>query len=245
MVNLPPFVQGAGNGESILGRVLCADQSECARPLVVSIDSGSNWFETGPAGAEDPSAVGNGGWRAILVPSAATAILTSKDGVAWDSLASPCRDPWPATAATAWGSASLGLLACVGDEGAGQQAKAILSTADGGKTWTRVSSFAADGSNVVGNVPGHGELTGLWMTDGSLAWLSTADLYASTDGGRVWKAADPAVASDARRVLSARFHGPDGAVLVADDAAHIVALFATADRGATWAQKTTWSMPTR
>jgi hypothetical protein len=240
----PALLSGAARGTTILAEAACAAESACVRPLILSRNAGETWFETGPPGAMGPTAASDGRWWAIegTEPKMAVVSMDDAEGV-WQSKANPCNGSWPGPVSLSFVSEDDGFVACVGDSGAGQEAKEILATSDAGRTWSVAASIGVDGANVAGSLPGHGQLTGIWMTGRSAGWLATDVLYATKDGARTWTALNLGASSDSRRVISAGLDGTGGATLIVDSAAKLIQLMGTDDGGLTWRLVASWPLP--
>jgi hypothetical protein len=241
----PPLLSGAMHGSSILAEESCSGNIPCSQPLILSKDAGVTWFEAGPAGARRPTPAGDVGWWAVRQsPSGEAAIIsTSRIDEVWASLGNPCRGEWPVPFALSFVSGSDGFLACVGDSGAGQEAKELLVTSDAGATWKTAASISIDGANELGSIPGHGQLAGLSMADLSDGWLVTDDLLATKDGGVTWSSLNLGISDGSRHVISALLNSKTGAVLVEDDVARTISVLATSDQGLTWQPRASWPLP--
>jgi photosystem II stability/assembly factor-like uncharacterized protein len=160
-----------------------------------------------------------------------TLLATRNAGASWQRRPSPCGRQFGFSAVIDLVTQSVGWATCAGQPSAGQEPKAVFSTADGGHTWHRRgdlswsgyvwgSSFARDGFGLV--------------------WESRGTLYVTRDGGDHWSA-KPEIAApeiDFGGGGSA-FSGGRGIVFLGrgDRSAR---LLATKDYGRTWRVVRRW-----
>jgi photosystem II stability/assembly factor-like uncharacterized protein len=110
---------------------------------------------------------------------------TADGGLRWSAAASPCGRLgfWPSSLSVQAGN--LWLL-CHGSAAAGRQPKAVLRSADGGKTWHVIA--VDQRVDQPGPLPLF-DAGALAAESGSRLWLETAALlYQSRDGGHTWSA---------------------------------------------------------
>jgi photosystem II stability/assembly factor-like uncharacterized protein len=113
----------------------------------------------------------------------ATLLATGDGGRSWHPLVSPCRGGEQGvslvTPSRAW-------LLFAGEPGAGNQAKAIYRTINGGRSWQRLLSL---GGRPAGGIPSNGYALGIAFAPNGvgLLWESRGTLYLTLDGGRRWQ----------------------------------------------------------
>jgi hypothetical protein len=85
-----------------------------------------------------------------------------------------------------------GWIGCLGIGGAGETPKAVVETADGGRTWS-LRSATFPGRPDVGSITIGDDLAGLAMRpDGiGMAWGSRGLTMRTADGGRTWHSMPP------------------------------------------------------
>jgi photosystem II stability/assembly factor-like uncharacterized protein len=150
---------------------------------------------------------------------------TRDGGASWHARRSPCPRRFAFSAAVELVTPRLGWATCVGQPGAGQQPKAVFSTADGGRTWRRRGDLSWSGY-VWGSA---------FARDGfGLVWESRGTLYVTRDGGDHWNGrTDVAIPEIDFGGGGAAFAGGRGLVFLSrgDRPAR---LLATRDFGRTW-----------
>jgi photosystem II stability/assembly factor-like uncharacterized protein len=161
------------------------------------------------------------------------------------------RRPSPCTQTVASGALvdlvtpSLGWIVCLGQPGAGNEAKAIFRTTDGGQSWRAAASAVNHPRrDVHGGLGGYGYPLGIaFAADGfGILWESRGTLYVTRDRGVHWRA-EPKVARpehDFGRGAAA-FAGGQGLVLLGRGGSLPARLLATDDAGRTWHLVHRWS----
>lgn len=122
---------------------------------------------------------------------------TEDGGYTWHALPMPCNHTGfgalyanllPYTARSLW-------LFCASQPSAGNQAKSVFRSFDGGHSWRMISRSAVFGNNVgdIGTFTGGGYLNNAAVTTPADAWvaLSRGTLLHTADGGRTWRPAIP------------------------------------------------------
>jgi photosystem II stability/assembly factor-like uncharacterized protein len=169
---------------------VCASDAppSCQSALLASKDGGKTWTTiSNEALAVLDFVDANDGWGASPLRH------TTDGGRTWTN--SPTQ-PCPATldmrpVGASFVDAKRGWVACLGDS-VGTQAnqQEVVSTTDGGKTWTVLASAWVTNPDV-GSIPRAGFLSGIAMRpNGSgLIWMPITAVdgsWRTTDGGRIW-----------------------------------------------------------
>ncbi len=226
-----------------------ADPS-CRAGFMTNSDGGTTWTMTSVPDVAGASLLdGLNGWALSLAAgSGGTALLQTADGgVTWSQGPVSCPADAPVAVGVSATSASDGWLGCGGDS-AHPNAKALLSTKDGGVTWTAVAltagAQATAGPTGAGQLPTDGGLIGIAAGPNGSGWLWTdAALYRTTDGGRRWAAITPTHAGPGTLTIESAslVDGRTGFVLVEDPAAGSVELLGTSDSGTSWTSLGDWA----
>lgn len=118
---------------------------------------------------------------------------TSDGGKTWTELPGrPCGDIG-GPVAVSFGATTRGWIGCLGDGGAGQNAKGIVETVDGGLTWSiRAAAYIYD-QKPIGTISSSDYLLGLSMRPSGvgLAWEARGATIRTSDGGRAWTEMPP------------------------------------------------------
>jgi hypothetical protein len=160
---------------------------------------------------------------AVLTGEGAATWYTTVDrGAHWNALGDPCAStPYPRSSAATMSRAPDGSLwvVCAAQPGAGQQAKQLVTSADGGRTW-----------QVRGALESAGYGTRVIPFSAVDAWRTgpRADVYRTTDGLRWTRVATTGDAAGGSESHFTAFD-PDTAVYFQDDS-----VYATRDGGHTW-----------
>jgi photosystem II stability/assembly factor-like uncharacterized protein len=98
-------------------------------------------------------------------------------------------------------------MVCVGEGGAGNEAKTIYASRDGGRSWRKLVDVPMTGR--AGGLMGYGYPQGISFTPQGygLLWESRGFLYLTRDGGRHWRTlgvAKPEVDSGLSAVMLSR-----------------------------------------
>jgi hypothetical protein len=211
------------------------------RGLLVSGDRGRTWRRLTHERVYDASfSTPTQGWA--LGPSAGVAV-TDDGGRTWRELPDPCR--WAPTAQSVSAvSPTVAYVACVGEPGAGNQAKMIVRTDNGGASWTSVDAAPMIGEPA--HARSHGLLTAGYLSGMAILpdlrgwlWADRGDLY-RTDDAKYWTViATKLVQPDVTTIVSADFlSDTTGFMLLSEsDGTH---LMRTTDGGARWSFIHTW-----
>lgn len=110
-----------------------------------------------------------------------TVLVTADGGRTWRERTTPCRGPLGFGLAVAPFAPGGAWLVCFGQGGAGNQAKALYLTRDGGRTWTLRQPER--------RMPSFGYVSALQMLADGHGWLLLArgGLLATADGGGTWR----------------------------------------------------------
>lgn len=162
--------------------------------LLRSSDRGKTWQKTSAAVWNPSFATANEGVafapfraRGLLYPSATGPLLkTSDGGLSWERLGSPCAGSTGPL--VAFPSPLRIWMVCGGQPGAGNEAKAVYSSKDGGRNWRELVDVPMTGR--AGGLTGYGYPQGISFTPQGygLLWESRGTLNLTRDGGRHWKA---------------------------------------------------------
>jgi photosystem II stability/assembly factor-like uncharacterized protein len=217
----------------------CGYYYPCDYRLVSSADAGATWQ---PAIVPPAILGGLGGsvglikagpqdaWIVSVTGKGSAALIGTHDGGAtWDDLTLPCSgfEGLPAVAAT--DAAHLWLL-CSGQPGAGNQAKWLYKSSDGGAQWRLVAETAWLERAGLRNLPTGGYARQLVATSDQKAFmgLGRGQLWMTRDGGQEW---------DCTGVPNEGDVGILDIFFIDDDhgwAATRTAIWRTADGGDTW-----------
>jgi photosystem II stability/assembly factor-like uncharacterized protein len=185
---------GASEDWALVGACPGIDTS-CRSHLLVSDDRGQTWTDRAqPVVGVTPRVerVGSSAWLT------GAEISTSNDGQLWFSADdgrhwSPRRLPTVcATFGTpivqAVSSQDLWLV-CPGEPSAGQQAKSVSRSADGGQHWRTVAASRGGTSPAVGDIGGTAYVAQVVALSDSRAWMTSdrGSVSVSDDGGATWQ----------------------------------------------------------
>jgi photosystem II stability/assembly factor-like uncharacterized protein len=113
---------------------------------------------------------------------------TSDGGHSWERLPTPphCFSASPLLDLV---NAQLGWMLCGGQPGAGNEAKSVYRTADGGRTWSELTSTPMTGRLPRGGIGSLGYPVGISFARNGfgLMWESRGTLYVTRDGGKTWR----------------------------------------------------------
>jgi photosystem II stability/assembly factor-like uncharacterized protein len=213
-----------------------------------TLDGGRSWqrFRQRYGASFATARIGLGFQSHLVHNHLALALLqTSDGGRTWRRRASPC------TQTVAWGALidlvtpSLGWIVCLGQPGAGNEAKAVFRTTDGGRSWSAgAAAVTYPRRDLHGGLGGYGYPLGIaFAADGfGILWESRGTLYITRDRGLSWRA-EPKVA---RPELDfgrggAAFAGGRGLMLLGRGGGLPARLLATDDAGRTWYLVHRWS----
>lgn len=175
--------------------------SPCGVTVDVSDDAGQSWVPTpAPPPVAEPQLQ-----LARITPLGAYVLsyggssggalaYTSDGGAAWTVRSDPCTGPLSYSQDLAASSTDDLWMVCAGEPGAGNQAKALFRSPDGGQTWRPGAAPGSGGSGSGGPRPGlpaSGYVLGhenLAVLTARLAWLfpDRGPVEATTDGGATW-----------------------------------------------------------
>jgi photosystem II stability/assembly factor-like uncharacterized protein len=158
------------------------------------------------------------GYRSYLTHDhlALELLATSDGGRTWRRRGSPCTQAIASAALIDLVTPSLGWIVCLGQPGAGNQAKAVFRTSDGGRTWRAGAAVVLwPHRNVHGGIESYGYPEGAaFARDGfGILWESRGTVYATRDGGTNWLA-QPEVARPEIDFGRGAAAFPDGHALV-------------------------------
>ncbi len=178
--------------------------------------------------------------RGLLYPSATGPLLKTGDGgLSWTRENIPCPRPVDfAPPHVSFPSPLRAWMVCVGQGGAGNEAKAIYASSDGARRWHRLLNVPMTG--VAGGLTGYGYPEGISFTPQGygLLWESRGSLFMTRDGGRHWKPlgiAEPEVDFGLSAVMLSRTRA---FVLLSRDGSY--RLLATKDGGRSWSVVQRW-----
>ncbi len=233
------------------------NQADCRRVLERTADGGRTWQtvnftdQFGDPSFVTPSlgwAAASSGFTSKLAP--AGTLLTTNGGRTWHSRPGPadCQGRGWYLRALSFPTAAQGYALCDGQATGGSQDKAVFTTADGGKTWTRrAHALSLGGEGGDSGISINGYPAGIFfLPDGhGWIWQSRGNLLASTDGGATWwesHLTDPGNNVEARSVWF--LSDQSGFVLLAGfsqaKSQPTYRLVATRDGGRIWTTVHTW-----
>jgi hypothetical protein len=165
-------------------------------------------------------------------------LATSDGGRTWRRRASPCTQAIASAALIELVTRRLGWIVCLGQPGAGNQAKAVFSTTDGGRTWRAGAAVVPfPPRNVHRGIEGYGYPQGIaFAADGfGVLWESRGTLYVTRDGGTNWLG-EPKLARSEIDFGRGAVAFPDGRglVLLGRGGGLPARLLTTDDAGRTW-----------
>lgn len=202
-------------------------EADCRYTLLHTRDGGETWAASDQPVRFPSFADADHGWAVSDVGL----VATQDGGRSWQTVTSPCRNPTHEVRAVHRLSPLRGWVGCVGQPGAGQQLKAVYTTADGGRTWQAATDPG-----------GGGYLGGLFFLPDGRGWLweTRGPTLATADGGKTWQ---PMAITRAEVVeaYSLWFASPRaGFALLRDNEARIWSLVTTTDGGRHWAPVASW-----
>jgi photosystem II stability/assembly factor-like uncharacterized protein len=207
------------------------------------MDSGASWAKVSDRQFNAISFVDpRHGWAVVsggldAGASRAGGVYRSSDGGrTWTQLkASPCATiGWPI--GLSFVSAPHGWVACDGLKGAGEAAKGVAETFDGGITWGVRSRVTPTGSGI-GSIPISDYLMNLSMRSSGpgIAWEGRGGTFRTTDAGRTWQPIPPGGTDAGPIPLGASTATDrDWFVVMWDGDLQATALWASHDGGSTW-----------
>jgi photosystem II stability/assembly factor-like uncharacterized protein len=112
---------------------------------------------------------------------------TKNAGRTWERVPTPahCFSDFPLLDLV---NSQLGWMLCGGQPGAGNEAKSVYRTADGGRTWRELASTPMTGRAPRGGIGSIGYPAGISFARNGfgLMWESRGTLYVTRDGGKTW-----------------------------------------------------------
>jgi photosystem II stability/assembly factor-like uncharacterized protein len=166
-------------------------------------------------------------------------MATSNGGHSWHPIRVPCPRFAPDVGGVANSSGGAWVV-CIGGPGAGNQAKAIYSTADNGQNWRRLIAVALPGIGKTssGGIASYGYPSGLsFSSDGTgLLWEGRGTTYLTHDGGYRWRPLTSLTKPEANFGSSAAVISSEEAFLLqtGGSASDAMVLYATTDAGSSW-----------
>ena len=222
-----------------------------ADKVAITVDGGVTWYDVSVVGVSDYSRAlayfldVNHGWVLVPAPGDMSGSLyrTADRGENWTASAFNYQSSQIKYLDALHGYAMIGLGA-----GAGSMAIAVVTTNDGGATWTQVFHNDPTIAGANDSLPLGGMKNGVTYRDTTHAWLTGAKpqdgfvyIYRSIDGGANWAQqglALPAGMESAMVILrSPEFYGTSNALLFswlmtpADNLAYV---YRSADGGESW-----------
>ncbi len=209
------------------------DAKSCQPVLLATNDGGISWSQVAlPELACPCSAMAHptsaDGW--ILASSASGTpklVTTHNAGQSWTEIPDPAGHNGVFSEQMTFRSAILGWLLSGSEPGAGEQAKTLYQTTDGGKTWTKIAS-APFGKQSQG-LPSSGYVGPMLFSTTQTGWMMSPrmGLLRSTDGGRHWTSVSSIGYQES--LQDVRFSGAMHGWLLSSRQ-----LWRTADGGASW-----------
>jgi photosystem II stability/assembly factor-like uncharacterized protein len=166
---------------------------DCPGLMIRSRDSGRTWRRAGtaPSRPSFPSRQVGFAMRSRQANSGPL-MKTTNGGRSWRRVGAPCRRGWGGyawSAALSFVSPRRGWLICTGQPGAGNQSKALYTTANGGVTWKRLLNvYFEPARNQLGGLQRAGYPHGISFTGNGrgLLWSDRGSTFRTRDGGRHW-----------------------------------------------------------
>jgi photosystem II stability/assembly factor-like uncharacterized protein len=234
-----------GAGEAWAGVNCGQEVSPCAGSVWASTDAGTTWQQVSTTAVESLTfADHTHGWAIQSGPAPGPGVgdlliqllVTTDGGRTWTPTPNPCASGigWPVAAA--FPDASHGWVGCTLN-GASTNAKGVMATEDGGKTWTVRSAARIPGEGAsVGTIDFGDYMIGLAMRpDGKGIWWGGRGVTERTlDGGATWS--ETAAGSFDVRIPSSASLGDDRHwfVVLWDGDLGSQVLVETRDGGETW-----------
>jgi photosystem II stability/assembly factor-like uncharacterized protein len=158
--------------------------------------------------------------------------LTTNGGKTWANRQVPCHIDARSSSFSLAPDGTV-MTVCASEPSTGFQPKTVLTSANGGKTWTLEAPNAAPYPNI-----DNGYLGSIDLVSSKKAFLvgGRSSLYETFNGGRSWKAVEPLIGSTAGGTSEVRFFNEsDGLVLGNNDNDNErLTLWSTSDGGAHW-----------
>lgn len=186
LVSTPPLDSVAVLGTRAWASATCLGGQSCTPAVLTSSDSGATWSVIGtwPIGSLTFVSADHGFGTAV---GSDALTETTDGGKTWSPYPSPCEANY-VLAGVSFGDAKRGWAACDSGGAAGSSNKEVLSTQDGGVTWTIRSRIRLDGTRGLGELPATGSLSGIQMlaSGTGIAWSWSGGLIRTSDGGVTW-----------------------------------------------------------
>jgi photosystem II stability/assembly factor-like uncharacterized protein len=241
------WVSTAGSRDAWALVERCTPESCVLSRLLHSNDRGQSWHRASAivwnpsfATARQGLALASGAVQGMRnIESAVPLVKTTNGGLSWTRRNNPCPRPVDFAAPyLSFPSPLRAWMVCVGQGGAGNEAKAIYASSDGGRNWRRLVDVPMTGQS--GGLVGYGYPQGISFTPQGygLLWESRGFLFLTRDGGRHWQklaVAEPEVDSGLSAVMLSKTRA---FVLLTREGRY--RLLATTDGGRSWSVVQCW-----
>ena len=242
------WVETAGSSDAWALVERCSPTRDCVfSRLLRSSDRGKSWHKTSATVWNPSFATAKQGLALASVAvkgmryagNAAPLVKTMNGGLSWTREKIPCPRPLDFEGPyVSFPSPLRAWMVCVGQGGAGSEAKAIYASSDGGRRWHRLVNVPMTG--IADGLTGYGYPQGISFTPQGygLLWESRGSLFLTRDGGRHWKSlsiSKPEVNTGLSAVMLSRARA---FVLLSRDGSY--RLLATKDGGRSWSVVQHW-----
>jgi len=183
---------------ALTGRILAVSSPysgdmHCPRRLFLSPNEGRTWRLVSTRLPPDSSLLRAGNHDALLLSDR---LASGDEGRTWHALANPCpaHGPYPYGESMAALDVKRLWQLCGGEPGAGEQAKFLYASDDGGRQWRPLASAHwNDHTRFPGTLPISGYIGSIARTTPTRGWLvlQRQTLWATRDGGYRWYPAIP------------------------------------------------------